>query len=263
MNCHEFENHVVDLAGDRLMEATFRRRLVAHAADCRKCDARLTQERLLTTSLAALAESTEGATAAPDLKKTLLGAFDQQPMIGPRSSVISNSDNPKSKVQNPKLRLLVAAAAVFIAAFLAVASFFMRPASVDGPNLVRENPPPTPRTEPTPVPKPADSANKPDQSKPEPQTQPKPVRRSRPTTIRNVGSPTVARRSEITTDYIPLMYTSDATSIQSGLVVRLEIPRTTLLSMGLPVSTERGNALVKADVVVGDDGVARAIRLVH
>ena len=73
----------------------------------------------------------------------------------------------------------------------------------------------------------------------------------------------VARRSEVTTDYIPLMYVSDATSSQSGFVVRLEIPRTTLLSMGLPVNTERGNALVKADVVVGDDGVARAIRLVQ
>ena len=47
------------------------------------------------------------------------------------------------------------------------------------------------------------------------------------------------------------------------MVVRVEIPRATLLSMGLPMNTDRGNTLVKADVVVGDDGVPRAIRLVQ
>ena len=56
---------------------------------------------------------------------------------------------------------------------------------------------------------------------------------------------------------------SDQTSLQTGVVVRVEIPRATLLSMGLPMNTDRGNSLVKADVVVGDDGVPRAIRLVQ
>lgn len=257
MNCHEFENHVVDLADDRLMEATFRRRLVNHAADCRNCDARLTQERMLSTSLAALAETTESATAAPDRKTTLLAAFDQQPIIRSVPAVALSPDSTRRRTS----LWLVAAAAALIAAFLAVASSFMRP-TVEAPMLGRAILAPTPT--PTPEPKPAENETKPGQAKPEAQTQPpKPVRRPRPTTLRNVGSPTVARRAEVTTDYMPLMYVSDATSSQSGFVMRLEIPRTTLLSMGLPISTDRGNALVKADVVVGDDGVPRAIRLVQ
>jgi hypothetical protein len=33
--------------------------------------------------------------------------------------------------------------------------------------------------------------------------------------------------------------------------------------MGLPLHVERANETVKADIVVGDDGLARAIRLVY
>ena len=69
--------------------------------------------------------------------------------------------------------------------------------------------------------------------------------------------------AEQTTDYIPLTYFADDSGTQGGVVVRVEIPRSTLLAMGLPVNTERGNSLVKADVVVSDDGMPRAIRLVH
>jgi hypothetical protein len=33
--------------------------------------------------------------------------------------------------------------------------------------------------------------------------------------------------------------------------------------MGLPLHVERASETVKADIVVGDDGLARAIRLVY
>jgi hypothetical protein len=45
--------------------------------------------------------------------------------------------------------------------------------------------------------------------------------------------------------------------------VRVEVPRATLLSLGLPLNLERGDSHVKADLLVGDDGMTRAIRLVR
>jgi hypothetical protein len=72
-----------------------------------------------------------------------------------------------------------------------------------------------------------------------------------------------ANNKEEVTDYIPLTYLSNSTAFDSGMVVRVEVPRSTLISMGLPMNVENANELVKADVVVGDDGVARAIRFVH
>ena len=46
-------------------------------------------------------------------------------------------------------------------------------------------------------------------------------------------------------------------------VIRVQLPRSTLTSFGFPVNAERWNEPVKADVVMGHDGIARAIRFVR
>lgn len=45
-------------------------------------------------------------------------------------------------------------------------------------------------------------------------------------------------------------------------VLRVRIPRTRIQSMGLPVNVDRLEERVLADIVIGEDGVARAVRLV-
>jgi hypothetical protein len=45
--------------------------------------------------------------------------------------------------------------------------------------------------------------------------------------------------------------------------VRIEISRSMLLSMGLPVNIDRGEGPIKADIIIGEDGVARAVRLIN
>lgn len=47
-----------------------------------------------------------------------------------------------------------------------------------------------------------------------------------------------------------------------GQMVRVQLPRTAMSYFGLPVNPARGE-LVKADVVLGEDGMARAIRFVQ
>jgi hypothetical protein len=56
---------------------------------------------------------------------------------------------------------------------------------------------------------------------------------------------------------------SDLTPIDSGSVVRIELPRSALESFGFPMNMERAGERIKADVVVGNDGLARAIRFVR
>ena len=65
------------------------------------------------------------------------------------------------------------------------------------------------------------------------------------------------------TDFVPLTAIADATAMRSGTIVRVEMPRASLIAMGLPLHAERADETVKADIVVGDDGLARAIRLVY
>ena len=69
--------------------------------------------------------------------------------------------------------------------------------------------------------------------------------------------------AEIATYFIPLMNRELFTQIDGGQVMRVELPRSALMSFGLPMDMERASERIKADVVVGNDGLARAIRFVR
>ena len=68
---------------------------------------------------------------------------------------------------------------------------------------------------------------------------------------------------EIATDFMALGYLSPATLQDGGQIVRVELPRSALVNFGLPVNMDRGHEKVKADVLLGVDGLAHAIRFVQ
>ena len=83
---------------------------------------------------------------------------------------------------------------------------------------------------------------------------------------KSAASPRRASRTEeqeVTTEYLPLTYLAYADDADRGHVVRVQMPRAALLTLGVPVGAEPSAELVKADIIVGDDGLARAIRLVR
>lgn len=87
-------------------------------------------------------------------------------------------------------------------------------------------------------------------------------------TRNNVARPSAqpaaaAERREITTDFIPLAQGGGFVAGEGGHVVRVELPRTALAQFGLPVNADRPDGRVKADVLLGEDGMARAIRFVR
>ena len=68
---------------------------------------------------------------------------------------------------------------------------------------------------------------------------------------------------EVATDFLPLMYADVPTS--DAYIVRMEVPRSALVAFGL-ASAELpgpGRDTIDADVLVGMDGIARAVRFVH
>ena len=68
---------------------------------------------------------------------------------------------------------------------------------------------------------------------------------------------------EATTEFFPLFYGSVPSA--SGHIVRMEVPRASLSRFGLASAHDAGQATgtVLADVLVGDDGLARAVRFVR
>jgi hypothetical protein len=69
---------------------------------------------------------------------------------------------------------------------------------------------------------------------------------------------------EVTTAFMPLAYSG--VPVADAHVVRMEVPRASLVSFGLlPAEGAEGgrSGTVLADVIVGDDGLARAVRFVR
>ncbi len=70
----------------------------------------------------------------------------------------------------------------------------------------------------------------------------------------------VAEESE--QPFIPIPYVTPLGLYERAEVVRMELPVAALIAAGLPVRTADPGARAQADVVVGQDGRARAVRLI-
>jgi hypothetical protein len=66
---------------------------------------------------------------------------------------------------------------------------------------------------------------------------------------------------EVVTDFFPLL--NPAPSFERGQMLRVQLPAAAMQTVGLPVREEHLNDLVQADVLVGEEGMPRAIRFVR
>ncbi len=67
---------------------------------------------------------------------------------------------------------------------------------------------------------------------------------------------------ELATSFFALPYAAPLSPEDGGQVVRVTLPRSAMSSVGLPVNEDRWYDRVPADVVLGQDGIARAVRFV-
>jgi len=63
-------------------------------------------------------------------------------------------------------------------------------------------------------------------------------------------------------DFVPLPYGADPAAAEEGAVVRVELSRAALASLGVSLTSMESEGPVLADLVVSEDGTPQAIRLV-
>jgi hypothetical protein len=88
------------------------------------------------------------------------------------------------------------------------------------------------------------------------------VHQNRGKQLRSPAHDEWAPDAEIATEFFPLNR-GGIDPLDSAQVVRVELPRSAMMSFGLPINMDRADERIKADVVVGNDGMARAIRFVR
>lgn len=255
MNCDDFEAAAGELAAGRLMDAAQRENALTHAASCAGCAARFADEQALTAGLRFVAK-TAVEEAPARVEASVLAAFRQRATVP-----------AVTRVRTTRARWVYAVASVaaiaLIFALLALVASRTENSQQPGPQNAG-NPPPAVPDEPRPT---------------APQQQAPPVgpestvavQHRRPDRVRKVGRTKrpsdglnrPASAAEIATDFIPLMNREALAQMDGGQVMRVELPRSALVSFGLPMDMERATERIKADVVVGNDGLARAIRFVR
>ncbi len=120
-----------------------------------------------------------------------------------------------------------------------------------------------PQRSPEPAPAPAQAKPAPVVAAVEaPREAPRPVarRRSRRPLVRPQAP---KARREVATQFYPLRYLESDAELTRSSVVRVQVPRATLVTFGLPVDYNRAYEPVQADLVLDETGMARAIRFVR
>jgi len=260
MNCREFEKIVNDLARSKMIDAGSLAAGMAHVEICARCASRLADERSLSAGLKSLVASDEGMAAPDRVEIALLEAFRAQaPNQVARHMPVQSRSWPRW--------VLAAAAATIIAFGFIVYSAIQNEPQKDN-KAVKEKLPAT---------RPSINA---DEQVVKENGATDPRRRSRATRPRSgnrlrLDKPIIrdsitsySRDDEYTTDFFPLSYSDDQKPMESDEVIRVKVirvqmPRPALIAFGLPVNIERADVPVKADLLVGEDGLARAIRFVR
>ena len=291
MNCERFRTIVNDLTRDQnrvpqvgspspvaVMEAEERTRALAHAAECEGCALNLENERNLTAGLRTLADQMKSFAPLARLEEQVLAAFREQ--RNARSVV------RPIQAQRQAARYWVAAIAAVLLIVFGIFVVRGRILSRPTPRLADGEVPKTKQASPVPPrindqPSNLETAMDRTPAPPPVQTPRRKVNRFlaalRPSRVRGskdknaaANGATVAadsqnheKNSEIATGFFPLSYGGTPNLQEGGQLWRVELPRAAVARFGLPVNIERASERVKADVLVGVDGLAQAIRFIH
>lgn len=281
MNCQLFETVIGDLARAAVMDAQSRDDAMAHSEACERCALRLRDEQMLTAGLRRVAASAEMKEAPARIETALHAAFREQRSHRPAPAI----NRPHTQPHTRSLKGWAVAAAVILI-LLVLAALRLDHASSRPVESARDVKPEQAAPKQT-APKEAApkqtapavaplvagfSANTPSNIR---EQQAAGVIRKRPSQAPHRYTPNSKDGSgsnpqvsgpeatEIATEFIPIVHGDNLDSMESAQIVRVELPRSALISFGLPMNMERADERIKADVVLGNDGLARAIRFVR
>jgi hypothetical protein len=186
MNCHEYDDAILDLGRGAVVDAEVEDALRAHARSCPACATRLQQQVGLTAALRALAEADSGAHAPSSMESRLLDR-------------LAASSAPAGPTD---WRHWMAIAAVLVAAVGAAVGW-----------LARER------------------------------------------------TTAIPPASEVAADFVPWPGAAALPAFESGQLVRTELPASVLPLLGITGAHVSREGRVAADLLIGQDGMVRAVRL--
>jgi hypothetical protein len=254
MSCREFEPDLVDLARTG-SDAGGSEELRHHLASCPRCAARYRDERLLSEALGQVARAADAVPESAATEAAVLRAFHERrgaPVVAVRTRAAGWA-------------LAAAASLALVAAgWLGARAVVVTPGGrTPAPAAVPRATERAAAVPPVSVAEPAANAGAPARLSSGAPSGRKPLprndRRASGRGVRQVESQAATNEAR----FVALPSAESLPELESGMIVRVELPVSSLPAYGFPIMPETAGAPVTADVLVGQDGQPRAIRLVN
>jgi hypothetical protein len=228
MTCRDFDEIVHGLVRLELLDVNLREAALEHAARCSQCEERMAHARLLSEATELAASRAQEHGAAPHVEAVLLTAFRNR--------------RRRATWWRTMEWATATAAAVALAGFFWIAPYRSKKTTAPAPgrgvsSQVRG----------------LQDASGPDSSSPADQD-------AAPET--NVVRVAASGAYEAG-DFVLLPFAGGIEPEDAGMVVRVQLTPASLAELGYPVAEASDEGLVRADVLVGEDGWPRAVRLVQ
>lgn len=226
MTCRDFDEIVHGAARLELLDVAMREEAFEHARQCSACAGRLAAARALAETVADYAESSRNQQAPPRVEAVLLAAFRERHRRRRWLRVLEWST---AGVAAAGLALLVWTAWI----------------GVLGPSF-----------------------RAPEKSASSVPSSPAEAARSNSAETTRANSGAVAETAELsaqadaTEDFVALPYAGSMGPDDSGMIVRVQLTPASLAQLGYPMAATPDQGMVRADVLIGEDGQPRAVRVV-
>jgi hypothetical protein len=233
MDCTEFKDIYHDLDRPGTLEASRRERALMHAEYCSRCAALLTEAEALDFALHSLAQESASRQASPRVEAALLQEFQREKV--------------RATGRRLQWQVAVLGAAAGIALVIGLALHHRIVPSI---NAVQ------------PTAKPEVTASHGGAVEPQQTNTEQAGRAGSANIAASASSVSESGDDEYAGNFVPVPYADDPAALEGGAIVRVTLPRSALVSFGLPI-TDGGDAdTIAADLVVAEDGTPQAIRLV-
>jgi hypothetical protein len=266
MNCEALAEIILDMARGAAMPEAARLSVRRHMETCPSCAAEYARQRDLTTALQALAAEAQEWKAPAATEQRLLAAFAER--LGP-AAVAARQENDVpvgARVATSRWRYALATAAL-----LTLAVWGIREAGQPGNRRTDEVPGKAGGSEATEdraaaaaqarTP-PAVSEHIDHASRTAPAVSERVDHASRTANARRANPRPANPRAASPVEFMRIPSAIGLPELESGTVLRMELPLAALPEYGLDIAPDAMRTSVEADVLVGQDGQPRAIRLV-
>jgi hypothetical protein len=233
MTCGEFEERVHDFVRMELLDVSEREAMLEHAAQCSKCSERMSDAIALAEATQAGAESAPMGEAPARIEAVVLAAF-------------------REHHQRRSWRLTFEWVGAGVAAAVLLAFLW----TMSGGS----------KSQPTPVQKSAPAASQsgiPLDAKVSFNPNLAEITQAARVTAPAPGRRAVKGGTYAASDFVPVPYAGSVTPDDPGMVVRVQLTRSSLAQLGYPVAETPDEELISADVLVGEDGWPRGVKLVQ